>query len=218
MATRQPFTIGHRRFDSKSAAKRHLKERLNSYQAGDRVTQEDQLLLDNLVDLHPEPERKWGPRGIDFWTVELNSDIGGRSLGFWLHWVGGGSDDFGYNKVIDGDSHEARVRAALHNAIRDITRQVRQEAFAHPPVCDAVTGKLLISAEDAAVVHTEPTWRSLCDGTAEYFGGYDAIAIDVKAGYHGKFPSDPQVVAYIRALQERHIDSLAIRQNPVPKP
>lgn len=172
----------------------------------------------DLLQLHSDPTSKIGS-GIEYWTVEYNGPRnGGRHLGFYLHRHDGTEDDFGFSKVIKGDSPQNRVRGALANAIRDIMQQVRYEAFEHPPVFCARTKTIIKKREGAMVIHQEPAWGVLCDEFVRSRGGYENIKLERRDGYYGHYPADDAIVEAFRCHQLRHLQGLAISCNPDSRP
>lgn len=131
----KPVTIGDRHFSSQSAALKYLSERLNSYELGQRVSDQDAALLMDLLAMHRDQVRKIGC-GINHWTVERNGPSNGGGAPFGSTFTGRTirlkTSDTGKSSKVSHGPLESEKRLA--NAIRPIVEKVRMEAFDHPPV------------------------------------------------------------------------------------
>ena len=202
--------VGEQDFRSLAALKRHLSERLNAYEIGDIVSDDDEAILRELVTWHDDPDRKIGP-GIATFEVHANSDLGYKTRGFRIRQAEGHLEHFGYNDVIKKPSHRARVTEALKNEGIEITRKFRRDAFATgEPVACFYSGKAIASTEAAEAVHHDPTMRDLAAKFVVAHGGWDQIEVTRSKSISGHRLVDDELADQWRAYQNAHLNGLRI--------
>ncbi|MFG1880163.1 DCL family protein [Sphaerisporangium sp. NPDC049003] len=110
------FWIGVRRYPTKGAAEEAIRGVLSRYEVGDVVNQEaDDLLLRDLLDMHPEADAKIGS-GVDCFRVMRTPR--GNYKGFLVVRTDGSSIDFSYQSCLKPPTHEQRVKAAMRTEVR----------------------------------------------------------------------------------------------------
>ncbi|AVY94670.1 DUF3223 domain-containing protein [Microvirgula aerodenitrificans] len=77
----KPITLGPMYFERRGDAKTYLKQMLNKYDLGDRVSAEDETILRAALANHPEAATKIGC-GISCFSVR-SADFGSRC--FWVN-------------------------------------------------------------------------------------------------------------------------------------
>lgn len=88
----KPVKIGPLSFSKKGDASNYLREMLNKYDLGDKVTEKDAEILTHLVRMHPEAAKKIG-EGIESFSVRT-ADYGTRC--FWVNRIDGSTEKFSF--------------------------------------------------------------------------------------------------------------------------
>lgn len=96
MGKAKPVVLGDVTFKSESAARTFFKTMLRKYAPGDRVSDEDAVLLERLLGRHPEAHGKIG-EGIDHFQVMGHTF---NSQCFAVHRTDGSFEDFSYTWCI----------------------------------------------------------------------------------------------------------------------
>ena len=100
----KPISLGPMFFDKKGDAIQYLKEMLYKYDLGDRVNDEDSMVLRAVLEHHPKATDKIGV-GIASFSVR-SADFGSRC--FWLNRTDGTTEKFS----ITGSIQTKRNRVA----------------------------------------------------------------------------------------------------------
>lgn len=209
-AFRKMYEVGGYEFSSRAQAKKRLSEALNTYRPGDRV--DDSWisgLLTALAHEHPRADEKIG-KGIEYWVVCSNSDIGSPHNGFRAKQIGReGLVEFGFGKVIYPKPHAGQVAEALTQEALDITRQYRTDAFKNGPVICADTGDAIVEKTDAKAIHRNPNRAELHSKflASEKISCDDVVLVQTKAGQR---LADRELARRWCAFQRARIEGLAI--------
>ncbi|MEV5989350.1 DUF3223 domain-containing protein [Streptomyces sp. NPDC052051] len=108
--------IGSRRYATKKARQEAVQAILGRYGLGQVVDQEDDdLLLRDLLDMHPDAAEKVGP-GVDRFRVIATPR--GHHKGPEAILVDGSKVAFSYQKCLDAPTHRQRVLAAMRTEIQ----------------------------------------------------------------------------------------------------
>lgn len=108
--------IGSRRYATKKARQEAVQAILGRYGLGQVVDQEDDdLLLRDLLDMHPDAAEKVGP-GVDRFRVIATPC--GHHKGQEAVLVDGSKVAFSYQKCLDAPTHRQRVLAAMRTEIQ----------------------------------------------------------------------------------------------------
>lgn len=109
--------VGDLTFDSKKSAKDFYRTIRDKYGEGERLNEEDQGLVTDLIALHPEAKDKIGA-GIVFFTVHTDFEFG-TTRHFMVHRKDGSHSDFSFPHCIDGKRDSRReVLEALRRAVK----------------------------------------------------------------------------------------------------
>lgn len=92
----KPITLGPMYFERRGDAKAFLKQILNKYDVGDRVSAEDEIILRAAVALHPDAPTKIGC-GISNFSVR-SADFGSKC--FWVNRTDGTTENFSISSCI----------------------------------------------------------------------------------------------------------------------
>lgn len=96
MAKAVQVKLGEYSFDTKTDALSKVRETLNRYSPGDRVSLNDEKLLRALVERHPEASSKIG-QGVDHFMVR-SADYGTQC--FWVVRNDGSTERFSYKACL----------------------------------------------------------------------------------------------------------------------
>ena len=92
----KPITLASKYFERRGDAKAYLKQILNKYDVGDRVSAEDEPILRDALAHHPEAVTKIGC-GISSFSVR-SADFGSRC--FWVNRTDGTTEKFSISVCI----------------------------------------------------------------------------------------------------------------------
>ncbi|WP_338598440.1 DCL family protein [Saccharopolyspora sp. SCSIO 74807] len=187
---RKPIVIGERFFALKKDAEQECRSILYRYRPGDTVsTPEDERLLLDVLNMHPDRDRKVG-HGIDHFEVRENPQIQ-RKRTIYLVRSDGSETDFSYLKCLTPPSQAKLAKATLRRAvvpqINEFIRETYQRCGA---LTCAITGEALDRSQ-AHVDHYNPTFDMLSKAFADSEGGWDAISTKSSDGMIGKEIADP---------------------------
>jgi hypothetical protein len=108
---------------SKAELKRRASAILNSHKRWDRLTDDENAFMSELLAMHPNAVEKAGP-GVQ--NIFIGRDAYGRNC-FWIKRVDGTETDFSYLRCIDGDdSLYSKFSKACRMAIVDQVLDVAQ--------------------------------------------------------------------------------------------
>lgn len=165
----ETIKLGHCIFTSKKAATDAVQDLLWKHELGNqqamRVSDEDEAILRDLIELSPEKAEKVGP-GIRYFEVRRNG-IGLKGQGFVIVRVDGSAVDFSYRRMITGKvitPRENFIRACRH-AVQPFINEEKERFFAEAerPTC-CITGDKL-KKEECEVDHAPPyTFALIVEG------------------------------------------------------
>lgn len=92
----KPITLGSMYFERRGDAKAYLKQMLNKYEVGDRVSANDEIMLRAALAHHPEAVTKIGC-GISSFSVR-SADFGSQC--FWVNRIDGTTEKFSITACI----------------------------------------------------------------------------------------------------------------------
>jgi hypothetical protein len=93
-----PVTFGPLRFDKKGDAEKHLMNMLNGYDVGDKVSDDDAVVLAAVLERHPEATDKIGS-GLSHFSVR-SADFNTKC--FWINRIDGTTEKFSFRACIYG--------------------------------------------------------------------------------------------------------------------
>jgi hypothetical protein len=155
--SRTPVVIGQYRFATKKDAQAHVSDMLDLYVDGQKVENDDELFLRDLLDLHPEAVAKIGC-GVSHFTRERDGR-GGRC--FWLWRADGTHIDWSTGKALRHTGPRHDLLDAMRCEVEDQRNDFVREQFANGAivVC-ALTGAPL-TKETAHADHADPTFGQI---------------------------------------------------------
>lgn len=92
----KPVNIGPLHFERKGDAIKFLQQILYKYELGDRVTEEDAIILGDLLNMHPDASEKIGS-GVKSFSVR-SGDFGTRC--FWVNRMDDTSEKFSFRYCL----------------------------------------------------------------------------------------------------------------------
>ncbi|WP_239590529.1 DCL family protein [Streptomyces aureoverticillatus] len=165
--------IGSRRYASKKARQEAVQAILGRYGLGQDVDQEDDdLLLRDLLDMHPDAADKVGP-GVDRFRVIATPR--GHHKGPEAVLVDGSKVAFSYMKCLDAPTHRQRVLAAMRTEIQpQVNTYFESRKAAHTLVSDE-SGQDLAPADVHVSYFQGPRFHDIALEFVQAAGGFDAI-------------------------------------------
>ncbi|WP_190394858.1 DCL family protein [Nocardiopsis deserti] len=150
---------------------------MRSYDIGAAVTdpRDEQLLLD-LVQTHQNPLQKIG-LGIERFEVRVNPQHR-RNHSFFIVRSDGTEDDFGYTKLIEGQTASRRVAAAMRHEVREQIEEFHAAEFAKPgPRVCPIEGTEITHPGDCHVDHESLGFQELVQRFVDQHGGWSAFEL-----------------------------------------
>ena len=146
--------IGGIRFETKAAAKRFCGSIRDRYPNGVRLGHDDDLLLRELLNCHPEANEKIGV-GVAYFTVDADAHFG-RTRHFTIHRVDGSVTDFSFHSCIDGRNDRRDRINALREAVNEQIVLFRERKFATTTLLVCPLRGIPITRKVCHVDHTPP--------------------------------------------------------------
>ncbi|MCX5078709.1 DCL family protein [Streptomyces sp. NBC_00513] len=165
--------IGSRRYATKKARQEAVQAILSRYSLGQVVDQEDDdLLLRDLLDMHPDAANKVGP-GVDRFRIIPTPR--GHHKGPEAVLVDGTKVAFSYQKCLDTPTHRQRVLDAMRTEIQpQVNTYYESRKASHTLVSDESSKPL-----DPADVHVSyfrgPRFHDIALEFVQIAGGFDAV-------------------------------------------
>ncbi|MFD9538349.1 DUF3223 domain-containing protein [Streptomyces sp. NPDC060010] len=165
--------IGSRRYATKKDRQEAVQAILSRYSLGQVVDQEDDdLLLRDLLDMHPDAANKVGP-GVDRFRIIPTPR--GHHRGPEAVLVDGTKVAFSYQKCLDAPTHRQRVLDAMRTEIQpQVNTYYESRKASHALVSDESSEPL-----DPADVHVSyfrgPRFHDIALEFVQIAGGFDAV-------------------------------------------
>lgn len=154
----KPIAFGTYQFKTKKSATEEARNRINQYEAGERLRLEDEQFFVSLFTLHSEYSEKKGA-GIDYITVERDFH-NNRCL--YIHRVDGTSIDCSWVHCIQPASQKTVVSMAFRRAVKDIIIAYKSISLGQVDVCPILGTKL--TYENSHVSYLSPSFDDLLNG------------------------------------------------------
>lgn len=168
--------IGSRRYATKKARQQAVQAILGRYGFGQVVDQEDDdLLLRDLLDMHPDAADKVGP-GVDRFRIIPTPR--GHHKGPEAVLVDGTKVAFSYQKCLDAPTQRQRVLDAMRTEVQpQVNAYFESRKAAHTLVSDE-SGQELSPAGAHVAYFQGPRFHDIALEFVEAVGGFDAIDLD----------------------------------------
>ncbi|MEU9594375.1 DUF3223 domain-containing protein [Streptomyces sp. NPDC048193] len=165
--------IGPRSYATKKARQEAVQAILGRYGLGKVVDQEDDdLLLRDLLDMHPDAAGKVGP-GVEHFRVIATPR--GHHKGPEAVLVDGSKVAFSYQKCLDAPTHPQRVKAAMRTEIQaQVNTYYEARKVSHTLVSDE-SGQELAPADVHVSYFQGPRFHDIAMDFVRAAGGFDAI-------------------------------------------
>lgn len=115
-------------YPSKAKATDRVKEILWCYQPGQRLSPEDELIMLDLLQMHPNVKRKIGD-GIDYIGIGSPPEFPNTRC-FWIYRQDGTGTDFSYKECFRPSTHRENALVAMRRGISGDIRAYKQRMFA----------------------------------------------------------------------------------------
>ncbi|MFZ3491789.1 DUF3223 domain-containing protein [Streptomyces sp. 5.8] len=167
--------IGPRRYATKKARQGAVQDILARYGHGQVVDQEDDdLLLRDLLNMHPDATEKVGP-GVDYFRVIATPR--GNHKGPEAVLVNGDKVAFSYQKCLEAPTHRQRVLAAMRTEIQpQVNSYFESRNEANTLVSDE-TGQPLDTSDTHVSYFRGPRFHDIAVQFAGEAGGWDAVEL-----------------------------------------
>ncbi|SIT12468.1 DCL family protein [Neptunomonas antarctica] len=154
----KPIAFGTYQFKTKKSATEEARNRINQYEAGERLRLEDENFFVSLFTLHSEYSEKKGA-GIDYIAVERDFH-NNRCL--YIHRVDGTSIDCSWVHCIQPASQKTVVSMAFRRAVKETIMAYKSASLDKVDVCPVLGTKL--TYENSHVSYLSPSFDDLLIG------------------------------------------------------
>ncbi|SEI42087.1 Protein of unknown function [Allopseudospirillum japonicum] len=151
----KPIAFGTYQFKTKKRATEEARNRINRYEAGERLQLEDEQFFVSLFTLHSEYSEKKGA-GIDYISVERDFH-NNRCL--YIHRVDGTSIDCSWVHCIRPASQKTVVSMAFRRAAKEIIMAYKSASLDQVDICPVLGTKL--TYENSHVSYLSPSFDDL---------------------------------------------------------
>lgn len=127
----KPIIFGNYQFRTKKSATEEARCRINQYEAGSRISPDDEHFFASLFTLHSEYEEKRGV-GIDHIKVERDFH---KNRCLYIHRIDGTSIDCSWVHCIQPASHKSIVSMAFRRAVKEIVTAFKEEQIRKVSIC-----------------------------------------------------------------------------------
>lgn len=134
------YTIGGRNFKSKKAVADMVRIILESYREGNVLDADDTLFLLDLLQLHPRKEEKIGC-GVAYMKRTVSPTW--KTACFQLVRYDGSSTEFSWRECLYPSTHDADIKKACREAIKEQIEQAKKAAYEIVGLCCPITGEEL---------------------------------------------------------------------------
>ncbi|WP_245880821.1 DUF3223 domain-containing protein [Streptomyces zhaozhouensis] len=169
------YMIGTRRYPTKKAREEAVRDILRRYRAHTVVeNEEDDLLLRDLLNMHPDAEEKIGP-GVDYFRV-IKTPRGNHNGPEAVH-INGHREPFSYMKCLQPPSHAQRVRAAMRTEIEAQVNSYFESRRAAGTLVSDESGAALDPADTHVSYFRGPRFHDLATQFIADVGGWEAVEL-----------------------------------------
>ena len=154
----KPIHIGEHYFPTKKAATEEIRNRINKYNFGETLHEEDQLFFSELFKLHSEYAEKMGS-GMSHITVERDFKSN-RNL--YIHRVDGTEIDISWVHCVQPISEKTTILLAYRRAVRETVIAFRNEQLDAGAVCPFLSISLV--SKNSHVTYPEMSFNDLVEG------------------------------------------------------
>ncbi|MFD5110315.1 DCL family protein [Streptomyces cinereoruber] len=165
--------IGSRRYATKKARQEAVQAVLGRYGRGQTVDQEDDdLLLRDLLDMHPDAAEKVGP-GVDFFRIIPTPR--GHHKGPEAVRVDGSKAAFSYQKCLEAPTHRQRVLDAMRTEIQPQVNTYYEFRKTSNTLVSDESNQPLAPADTHVSYFCGPRFHDIAVEFVQAAGGFDAI-------------------------------------------
>jgi hypothetical protein len=154
----KPIAFGTYQFKTKKNATEEARNRINQYEAGERLRLEDEQFFVSLFTLHSEYSEKKGA-GIDY--IAVGRDFHSNRC-LYIHRVDGTSIDCSWVHCIQPASQKTVVSMAFRRAVKEIIMAYKSASLDKVDACPILGTKL--TYENSHVSYLSPSFDDLLIG------------------------------------------------------
>ncbi len=151
----KPIVFGRYQFRTKKSATEDARRRINKYEAGDKLSIDDELFFTSLFTLHFEYEEKRGV-GIDHVKVERDFH---KNRCLYIHRIDGSYIDCSWVHCIHPASQKTVVSMAFRRAVKERVTEFKNAQLKLIKVCPELG--ILLSYSNSHVSYLEPSFEQL---------------------------------------------------------
>lgn len=154
----KPIAFGNYQFRTKKSAREEAQRRIKQYEAGNRLSVDDELFFTSLFTLHSEYEEKRGV-GIDHVKVERDFK---KNRCLYIHRTDGSNIDCSWVHCIQPASKKTVVSYAFRRAVKEPVMTFKKTQLKVIKTCPELGTPL--SLGNSHVSYIEPRFEQLLDG------------------------------------------------------
>jgi hypothetical protein len=196
------FRIGTRLYPTKKAAAEAVRDVLRRYEVGEVVDQEaDDLLLRDLLDMHPKVEAKIGP-GIDYFRV-VKTPLGNHK-GPLVVRTDGTSIDFSYKDCLKPPTPRQRIVAAMRTEVHYQSSAYFESRRSAGTLVSDESGIPLATDDTHVSYFRGPIFRDIAARFADAAGGWEVFQLTETTEPGLAVFADRELAARWHAFHQEH--------------
>jgi len=169
----KPVIFGEFQFRTKKAATDEIRRRINAYEPGNRLSQEDQLFFEGLFKLHDEYDEKVGV-GIQYIQVERDFH-NNRCL--YIHRLDSSKIDISWVHCIRPASTKSTVSVAFRRAVKEVITTFKSKEISEGKKCPVFN--IPLDYQNSHVSYIKRSFDSLLnDFLSETGNAYESIELE----------------------------------------
>ncbi len=168
----KPIIFGSYQFKTKGSATEEARRRINQYEAGSRISPDDEHFFASLFTLHSEYEEKKGA-GIDHIKVERDFH---KNRCLYIHRIDGTRIDCSWVHCIQPASHKSVVSMAFRRAVKEIITAFKKEQVGKTSTCPILG--IPLNYENSHAAYNPPQFEILLNNFLSQEGlSFDSIPL-----------------------------------------
>ena len=151
----KPVIFGDFQFRTKRAATKEIRQRVNRYEFGDRLTDNDQHFFESLFKLHEEYAEKVDC-GIKYIKVERDFH-GNRCL--YIHRVNGSKIDISWVRCLTPATPKSIAAMGFRRAVKEIVTSFKAKRISEGAICPVL--EIVLDFQNSHVSYVDRSFDSL---------------------------------------------------------
>jgi hypothetical protein len=151
----KPISFGSYQFRTKNSAIEEARRRINNYEAGDKLNEDDELFFASLFTLHSEYSKKKGV-GID--NIKVERDFHNNRC-LYIHRIDGTEEECSWGHCIKPATQKQIVSMAFRRAVKERVMEYKNVNLPKVKVCPVLGTHL--THDNSHVSYLDPSFDQL---------------------------------------------------------